>query len=95
MQMPAIFANRTVVVSGGASWVNELRAPMRLAAPADDNVARKPRRSCIMYMIDSLVAYISLFLSSRITGDQTPVVDIQLAERRDTVARDQRSLRRG
>src|SRR5205823_9649215 len=47
MQMPAIFARRTVVVSGGASWANELGAPMRPATPADESVARKRRRFCV------------------------------------------------
>src|SRR6516165_2363020 len=56
MQMPAIFASRTVVVSGGPSWASELCAPIRPAAPAADTVARKRRRlcaGCIMCLLSS------------------------------------------
>jgi hypothetical protein len=35
---------RTVVVSGGASWAKDSPRPRRLAAPANDAAARKPRR---------------------------------------------------
>src|SRR6516164_5630311 len=34
------------VISGGASWACDLRAPTRHAAPAADTVARKRRRLC-------------------------------------------------
>ena len=39
--MPLIFANRRVVVSGGASCANDFAAPIRLRAPLDESVARK------------------------------------------------------
>jgi hypothetical protein len=42
--------NRTVVVSGGASWANELGRPMRHAAPVDERLVKKPRRLCVKYM---------------------------------------------
>src|SRR6516164_8370723 len=35
------------VISGGASWACDLRAPTRHAAPAADTVARKRRRLCV------------------------------------------------
>src|SRR5262249_47911943 len=54
MQMPAIFASRTVVVSGGPSWARELCAPIRPAAPADERVARKRRRFCVIRMMPHL-----------------------------------------
>src|SRR5215471_5741604 len=54
MQMPAIFASRTVVVSGGLSWARELCAPIRPAAPADERVARKRRRFCVIGMMSHL-----------------------------------------
>src|SRR5215831_16830642 len=54
MQMPAIFASRTVVVSSNPSWAGKLRAPIRPAAPADDSVVRKRRRFCVMRMMPHL-----------------------------------------
>src|SRR5215471_5484494 len=47
MQMPAIFASRTVAVSGGPSWANDVPAPMRPAAPKEESVPRKRRRLCV------------------------------------------------
>src|SRR5215471_20537942 len=46
-QMLLEIGNRTVVVSGGASWANESGAPVSHAAPADESVARKRRRLCV------------------------------------------------
>jgi len=46
-QMPALFASRMVVVSGGLSWADEPRAPMTLPAPADASMERKRRRLCV------------------------------------------------
>ena len=48
-----------VVVSGGASWANEDRAPTRLAAPTDENVERKRRRLCV----DCITVLLSLEFS--------------------------------
>src|SRR6516225_7329917 len=55
MQMPAIFASRTVVVSGGPSWAHEAAAPMRPATPADESVDRKRRRLCVDCIMGSLL----------------------------------------
>src|SRR5262249_53728296 len=46
--------NRTVVVSGGASWANDWDKPSRPAAPADETVVRNRRRLCVMCMRTSL-----------------------------------------
>src|SRR5712691_10354032 len=54
MQMPAIFANRTVVVSGGPSCADELRAPIRPAALADESVERNWRRVRVVRMMAHL-----------------------------------------
>src|SRR4029077_11242894 len=54
MQILRFLASRMVVVSGGASWATEFEGPMSPAATADDNVARKRRRSCIVYIMGSL-----------------------------------------
>ena len=59
MQMPAFFAKRMVVISGGFSWVNESRAPMRLAAPTDESVVRKRRRLCV----ECITCFLSLEVS--------------------------------
>src|SRR5262249_56151411 len=46
--------NRTVVVSGGASWANDWDKLSRPAAPADETVVRNRRRLCVMCMRTSL-----------------------------------------
>src|SRR5262245_43586812 len=68
MQMPAILAKRTVVVSGGASCANELRPPMRPATPADESVARKRRRLCV----DCITRPLSLEIPREIRSGRFP-----------------------
>src|SRR6516162_9776516 len=46
--------NRTVVVTGGASWANDWDKPSRPAAPADETAVRNRRRLCVMCMRASL-----------------------------------------
>src|SRR3981081_2331535 len=70
MQILRFLASRMVVVSGGASWATEFEGPMSPAATADDNVARKRRRSCLVYIMGSLRFEFSLFLSLQIDGDR-------------------------
>src|SRR5262245_10568771 len=53
MQMPLIFARRTVVVSGGGSVASDWRTPRRLAAPAAERPARKQRRLWMICMFKS------------------------------------------
>src|SRR6476620_6930677 len=53
-QMLLEMGNRTVVVSGGASWANDWDKPSRPAAPADETVVRNRRRLCVMCMTTSL-----------------------------------------
>src|ERR1700750_1718363 len=53
-QMLLEMGNRTVVVSGGASWANDWDTPSRPAAPADETVVRNRRRLCVMCMRTSL-----------------------------------------
>src|SRR5206468_6555366 len=57
---------RIVVVSGGASSATEFVAQMSPAVPADDNVARKRRRS--MCMMSFLYLEYSLLLSLQISS---------------------------
>src|SRR5437764_1647657 len=54
MQVPAFFASRTVVISGGASWAEELGPWMSAVAPVAESVARKRRRFCLIRMIEVL-----------------------------------------
>src|SRR6516162_4900038 len=54
MQIPAIFASRTVVVSGAPSCASELCAPIRPAAPADESVERNWRRVRVVHMMAHL-----------------------------------------
>src|ERR1700687_5713963 len=51
IQILATFPNRMVLVSGGPSCANEASAPNKPAAPADDSVAKNPRRLCMDGMI--------------------------------------------
>src|SRR5215471_14848206 len=44
----------SLVISGGASWACDLRAPTRHAAPADESAARKRRRLCVNFMLASV-----------------------------------------
>src|SRR6516165_7385597 len=53
-QMLLEIGNRTVVVSGGASWANDWDKPSRPAAPADETAVRNRRRLCVMCMRTSL-----------------------------------------
>src|SRR5262249_16377368 len=53
-QMLLEMGNRTVVVSGGASWANDSDKPSRPAAPADETAVRNRRRLCVMCMRTSL-----------------------------------------
>src|SRR5262249_39006661 len=53
-QMLLEMGNRTVVVSGGASWANDWDRPSRPAAPADETAVRNRRRLCVMCMRTSL-----------------------------------------
>src|SRR6478672_3613963 len=53
-QMLLEMGNRTVVVSGGASWANDWDKPSTPAAPADETVVRNRRRLCVMCMTTSL-----------------------------------------
>src|SRR5262245_699173 len=57
--------SRRMVVSGGASWADDLGAPMRAATPADESVARKWRRLCV----DCITCLLNLeVLSDKIVG---------------------------
>src|SRR5215471_4809964 len=44
----------SLVISGGASWACDLRAPTRHAAPADESAARKRRRLCVNFTLASV-----------------------------------------
>ena len=67
--MPAIFAIRTVVVSGGACCANTFGLPIRLTPAADESVASKRRRLCL----DCISAFSLLlgFCPMRLSDDAT------------------------
>jgi hypothetical protein len=51
--MAALFANRILVVSKGASSAPENGAPNRPTVPAADNAERKRRRFCVVGIISA------------------------------------------
>ncbi len=59
--MLRVLTSLSFVVSGGASCANESGAPMSPAAPADDSVARKRRRLCIVVMTGPLSLELSRY----------------------------------